>query len=74
MLGSRRPAVTLTSRAEAQTANAMAAFDINSPSAALGFGIGELASPVCFRLAFSPVLYEIGYALCFASIGLYVPK
>ena len=47
----------------------MAAFDINSPSAALGFGIGKLGSPIdVLRLAFSPVLYAIGYTLCFASI------
>ena len=81
MLGSRRPRVTLTSPKLKQP---MAAFDINSPSAALGFAensvyhvlsSGIFACIVCGRCCgkfYSSAFisfYAIGYKLCFASIG-----
>ena len=50
----------------------MAAFDINSHSVALGFE--KLGSHMCLRLAFSPVLYAIGYTYVLRIYGLYVPK
>ena len=44
----------------------MAAFDINSPSAALGFAENS-ALTMCFRLAFSPVLCEADFVLSFSA-------
>ena len=65
MLGSRRPRVTLTSHAEAETANGCVRHKVSFGRVGLR---GKLGSPMWFRLAFSPVLCAEDFALSFSHI------